>query len=254
MEKSSCPGPTRIKLFLSVHSRGLSQRYAEYLSLEGALGSLGALSRIVVCWWALRLLCISVINSLSFHNIARVDYFDLRLIRRPQLVKGQTIYVRKEGGCNGSWTCGDRSSRPPELLPRLCYSWKDFGSVKMLLDYTKNVFVRGRSSAPARCTGAFLWKDIVWSLICETRGRGRLMKDDIPFMNQSPFWAFSLFVWRFGWTNPSARRAIWRVCSFSWSLSSIILIHPLALSLYSLSAGASVHRTLLIRILYLYSK
>lgn len=47
MEKSSCPGPTRIKLFLSVHSRGLSQRDSEYLSLEGALGSLGALSRMV---------------------------------------------------------------------------------------------------------------------------------------------------------------------------------------------------------------
>lgn len=74
------------------------------------------------CWWALRLLCISVIKSLSFHNIAGVDYFDLRLINRLQLVKGQTIYVRKEGGCNGSRTCGDRSSRSPELLPRLCCS------------------------------------------------------------------------------------------------------------------------------------
>lgn len=49
------------------------------------------------CWWALRLLCISVIKSLSFHNIAGVDYFDLRLINGPSLSKDKPFMsVKRE--------------------------------------------------------------------------------------------------------------------------------------------------------------
>lgn len=159
MEKSSCPGPTRIKLFLSVHSRGLSQRDVEYLLLEGALGSLGALSRIVVSWWALRY----VFQSLNLYRSTILQMSttltsDLSVV--PSLSNDKpSMSVKKEDAMDHEHVVNVIRGR--QLLPRLCYSWKDFGSVKILLDYTKKVFGRGRSSAPARCAAAFLWKDVV---------------------------------------------------------------------------------------------
>lgn len=124
MEKSSCPGPTRIKLFLSVHSRGLSQRDAEYLSLEGALGSLGALSRMVrglIVGEHFDCYVFQSLNLYRFTTLQGSTILTSDLFVVPSLSKVKPFMsVKKEDAMDHEHVVNVIRGR--QLLPRLCNS------------------------------------------------------------------------------------------------------------------------------------